>query len=64
MKLLFPAIALGLLSFLTWGAIKPWQRHLGALQQLRHKATEESSESMDDPKLAPLRDPWDRKWQI
>jgi hypothetical protein len=64
MKLFFPAVALGLLSFLIWGAFKPSKPHADSPPQPWHQTTEESSESMDNPNLPPLRDPWDRKWQI
>jgi hypothetical protein len=64
MKLLFPAVALGLLSFLVWGVFKPAKPRLSRVRQSWYQTTEEPSDSMDDPNLPPLRDPWDKKWQI
>jgi hypothetical protein len=60
----FAWVTLGLLSFLLWSALKPSKPQAGGLQQPWHQTTDEPSENMDDPNLPPLRDPWDRKWQI
>jgi hypothetical protein len=63
MKLFFSSVTFGLFSFFLWSALKPSKPQTGNLLK-PPRATERSSESMDDPKLPPLRDPWDRKWQI
>jgi hypothetical protein len=63
MKLFFSFVTLGLFSFFLWSALKPSKPQTGIFLKQPHP-TKQSSESMDDPKLPPLRDPWDRKWQI
>jgi hypothetical protein len=63
MKLLFSSITLFCLSFLLWSALKA-SKPGASSRPPWHQSKEESSESMDDPKLPPLRDPWDRKWKI
>jgi hypothetical protein len=63
MKLFFTSITLGCLSFLLWSALKVSKPEASSLRQPWHQSKEESSEGMDDPKLPPLRDPWDRKWK-
>jgi hypothetical protein len=63
MKLFFSSITFGCLSFLLWSALKVSKPEARTLRQPWHQSKEGSSEGMDDPKLPPLRDPWDRKWK-
>ena len=62
-KLFFSFVTLGLFSFFLWSALKPSKPQTGIFLK-QPRTTKQSLESMDDPKLPPLRDPWDRKWQI
>ncbi len=63
MKLLFSSITFVCLIFLLWSALKVSKPAASNLRPPWHQSKEESSEGMDDPKLPPLRDPWDRKWK-
>jgi hypothetical protein len=64
MKPFFLSVTLAFFSFLLWSALKPSKTRAGSFWQSGHQTTEKAAESMDDPKLPPLQDPWDRKWQI
>jgi hypothetical protein len=63
MKVIFLSITVGILTFFLWSALKPSKRPVDILRQSWHQ-TGKSPDSTDDPNLPPLRDPWDRKWQI